>query len=205
MRETPWKLRKEPVQRRADATVKAITEGAARILEQGDRAKLSTNRIARAAGVSIGTLYQYFSDKRTVVAALSHESRAARVMALQRAVDETDGLPLEQALPQLVGAGLEPDLTRPTLAAALDREEDALALDGADEAFALERILSRFLARYYHGQSQAFARCAHELRATAERLAELAGEQGPADLELAVRKIARTLLALADASLVRRR
>ena len=57
------KKRRNPKQARAQATVDAILEATFHILETDGLAQLTTNGIAERAGVSIGTLYQYFSDR----------------------------------------------------------------------------------------------------------------------------------------------
>lgn len=59
--------RKQPLQRRAQATVDAILEAAAHILVREGYDGLSTNRVAERAGVSIGSLYQYFPNKEAMV------------------------------------------------------------------------------------------------------------------------------------------
>ena len=64
------KKRRNPKQGRAQATVDAILEAAFQILETDGLAKLTTSRIAERAGVSIGTLYQYFSDREAILAAM---------------------------------------------------------------------------------------------------------------------------------------
>jgi AcrR family transcriptional regulator len=63
-------LRKAPAQKRATATFDAILEAAAHILREGGARALTTNKIATRAGVSIGSLYQYFPNKQSVVRAL---------------------------------------------------------------------------------------------------------------------------------------
>lgn len=63
-------LRKSPRQRRAAATFEAIVEAAAHILRQHGAKGLTTNAVALRAGVSIGSLYQYFPDKQAIVRAL---------------------------------------------------------------------------------------------------------------------------------------
>ena len=60
--------RKRPRQTRAVATVEAILEAAAHILEAGGLAAFNTNAIAEKAGVSIGSLYQYFPTKEAILA-----------------------------------------------------------------------------------------------------------------------------------------
>ena len=78
-------LRKRPRQARAEATFDAIVEAAARILTDEGAGRLTTNRIATRAGVSVGSLYQYFPDKRSIVRALL-ERELARAEALRPAV-----------------------------------------------------------------------------------------------------------------------
>jgi AcrR family transcriptional regulator len=63
-------MRKEPRQERARATVEAILEAAARILDRQGWGRFTTNAVADAAGVSIGSLYQYFPNKLALVEAI---------------------------------------------------------------------------------------------------------------------------------------
>ncbi len=68
---TVTKAARKPSQERAHATVEAILEAAARIIErEGLGRSFGTNRIAREAGVSIGSLYEYFGSKDEIVRAL---------------------------------------------------------------------------------------------------------------------------------------
>jgi AcrR family transcriptional regulator len=64
--------RREPQQRRARDTVEAVLDAVVRILKRGGIEAVTTNRIAEVAGVSIGSVYQYFPDKHAIFAAL-HE------------------------------------------------------------------------------------------------------------------------------------
>ena len=64
------KKRRKPKQDRAQATVEAILEASFQILESEGLSKLTTSRIAERAGVSIGTLYQYFKDRDAILAAM---------------------------------------------------------------------------------------------------------------------------------------
>lgn len=66
----PSRLRKRPTQERSRLTVDAILEAADRLLRQQSYEAASTNRIARVAGFSVGSLYQYFDDKQAVVGSL---------------------------------------------------------------------------------------------------------------------------------------
>lgn len=63
-------VRKEPQQARSRATVESILQAGARILSDGGWTGFTTNRIAELAGVSIGSLYQYFPDKLSLVDAI---------------------------------------------------------------------------------------------------------------------------------------
>lgn len=73
-RKTLYRL---PKQARAKATYNAILEATARILEAHGEARLNTNLIADTAGVSIGTLYQYFPNKTAILIALANAEHAA--------------------------------------------------------------------------------------------------------------------------------
>lgn len=77
--QVPEKTRRTPRQPRSEATVEAILEAAFQLLEQGGVEALTTNHIAERAGVSVGTLYQYFGGKQAILAALAHrKAEAAR-------------------------------------------------------------------------------------------------------------------------------
>ena len=66
--------RKKPVQARSAVTVAAILEATAQILNKSNGvAALSTNGIAKTAGISIGTLYQYFPNKNAILITLARQ------------------------------------------------------------------------------------------------------------------------------------
>jgi AcrR family transcriptional regulator len=71
------KTRRTPRQARASATVDAILTAALQLLETGGVEVLTTNHVAEHAGVSIGTVYQYFADKQAILSALAERSAAA--------------------------------------------------------------------------------------------------------------------------------
>jgi len=87
--------RKKASQERAKATVDAILDATARILVKEGYDRASTNRVALAAGVSVGSLYQYFPSKEALVAAL-----------VERHLDETRAVVFE-AFPRLHDASIE--------------------------------------------------------------------------------------------------
>jgi AcrR family transcriptional regulator len=69
--------RRKPKQPRSRQTVEAILDAVVRILKREGFAAITTNHIAEVAGVSIGSLYQYFPDKRAIFVALHGRHVAA--------------------------------------------------------------------------------------------------------------------------------
>ncbi|NQW51260.1 MAG: TetR/AcrR family transcriptional regulator [Rhodospirillales bacterium] len=78
--------RRMPRQARAAQTVASIVEAAAQILEKGGLAAFTTNAVAERAGVSIGTLYQYFSNKNALLMALARGEMEAALREVGRAL-----------------------------------------------------------------------------------------------------------------------
>jgi AcrR family transcriptional regulator len=72
----PSNPRRSPRQRRSQETYDAIVEAAAQVFEARGYAAGTTNRIAERAGVSIGSLYQYFDGKDAVLLAVAEEHLA---------------------------------------------------------------------------------------------------------------------------------
>ena len=71
-------LRKKPKQKRSKLMVDNILEASIRVLKQHPYQKFTTNRVAEAAGISIGALYQYFPNKQSIL--LELEIRAVNEM-----------------------------------------------------------------------------------------------------------------------------
>jgi AcrR family transcriptional regulator len=69
-RRKPLDPRKQPSQGRSRFTIRQIVEAAARVFEERGYAGATTNRIAERAGVSIGSLYQYFPNKESILVVL---------------------------------------------------------------------------------------------------------------------------------------
>jgi len=87
--------RRRPRQRRARQTVEAVLDAVGQVVKRHGVGGVTTNRIATAAGVSIGSVYQYFPDKHAIFAALH-----------QRHVDEIGGL-IERILVEHASSSLE--------------------------------------------------------------------------------------------------
>ncbi|WP_344236736.1 TetR/AcrR family transcriptional regulator [Actinocorallia libanotica] len=71
MTETGTPLRRRPAQRRSAERVQRMLDACAEILDESGYEGLSTTRIAQRAGVAIGSVYQFFPDKRAVAQALA--------------------------------------------------------------------------------------------------------------------------------------
>ncbi|AZO76389.1 MULTISPECIES: TetR/AcrR family transcriptional regulator [unclassified Bosea (in: a-proteobacteria)] len=85
-------MRKEPRQARSRATVDAVVEAGARILSEQGWGGFTTNKVADAAGVSIGSLYQYFPDKLSLVDAIRRRHIDDSLAAVRGALAETQSL-----------------------------------------------------------------------------------------------------------------
>jgi len=80
-------MRKAPRQARSRATIEIILEGAARILGERGWAATTTNAVAATAGVSIGSLYQYFPNKLALVEAVRRRHFDEVLAVLRAATD----------------------------------------------------------------------------------------------------------------------
>jgi AcrR family transcriptional regulator len=118
--------RKAPRQSRSASTVEAILGAAARVLERESLAGFNTNRVAEVAGVSIGSLYQYFPNKESLIAALIDRHQAAFADAVEACVAEHAGQALAPTLHALAEIVIAQQYRKPLLAAALDHEEQRL-------------------------------------------------------------------------------
>ncbi len=144
--------RKRPLQERSRSTVDTILEAAAQVLERDGYASTTTDGIAARAGVSVGTLYQYFPNKDSILLALTvrHglEAGAALEPLLRELVDATP--PLGQWLERFVGACVELNGRRPRLHQILFEEtpfppERMEAMYSAGDL--ILDVLERYLAR----------------------------------------------------------
>lgn len=107
--------RKQASQRRSRATVDALIEATARILVREGFDRASTNRIAEAAGVSVGSLYQYFPSKEALVAAVMERHNRRLMQVVRGALAEAAALPMEQAARKLVTAAIKAHRIDPKL------------------------------------------------------------------------------------------
>ena len=92
------------MQARSREMVDRILEAATRVLEKRGYAGMSTNRVADEAGVSVGSLYRYFSDKDEIVGELRVRSTADTMDALTAAMSAAVTLPTREAIRHVLGA-----------------------------------------------------------------------------------------------------
>lgn len=114
-RKPPTNPRKTASQARSRATVDALVEATARILVREGFEKASTNRIAEIAGVSVGSLYQYFPSKEALVAAVINRHNEEIMGIVRAALAEVANLPIEKAVRRLVTVAIEAHRINPNL------------------------------------------------------------------------------------------
>jgi AcrR family transcriptional regulator len=99
--------RKSPVQARSVASVDAILEATTQVLLQVGKERLTTTRVALRAGVSVGTLYQYFPNKSALLQAVLRRHFEDVAGAVEFVCEEQRGSPLRQMATSLIGSFLE--------------------------------------------------------------------------------------------------
>jgi AcrR family transcriptional regulator len=99
--------RKSPVQARSAASVDAILEATIQVLLQLGKERLTTTKVALRAGVSVGTLYQYFPNKTALLKAVLQRHIDEVAEAVELVCHEQKGRSLEEMATALVTAFLE--------------------------------------------------------------------------------------------------
>ena len=134
-RKNTLKARKMPGQARSGETVSVILEASARILESDGLRGFNTNAIAAKAGVSIGSLYQYFPNKDSIVLALIGRFEKAFHDTVVKAVQDGKGKGLKSRLRLVVRALVSAHYDRPRLNRVLESEEERLGSEADSAAF----------------------------------------------------------------------
>ena len=132
--------RRRPVQERSRETVKAVLEAAAQVFERHGYAAGTTNRIAVRAGISVGSLYQYFPNKDAILVALTEqhlEAGTTRIAPLLIGFT-SDPPAIEEGLTQLVEAMIDLHAHAPRLHRVLFEEcpRPAALQDRLEQTFA---------------------------------------------------------------------
>ena len=113
--------RKTPIQTRSTATVEAISEAAIQVLLRHGAERFTTTRVAERAGVSVGTLYQYYPNKQSLLFAVL-ESHLNHVAArIEAACERACHKPLTEMMREMVEAFVDAKMERADISIALYR------------------------------------------------------------------------------------
>jgi AcrR family transcriptional regulator len=110
---TPEKPRKKPVQARSSHTVEAMFDATIQVLLNGGIERLTTTRVAERAGVSVGSLYQYFPNKRALMAAVLERHLLHVVLAVEGACADSKGQNIETMASVVIDAFIKAKLDQP--------------------------------------------------------------------------------------------
>lgn len=144
--------RKMPRQARSRALVEAILDATARILVEDGFTRTTTNRVAERAGVSIGSLYQYFPSREALVAAVArrHSEQLKTMLEASLADGSSD---LRTAIEAMLEAILRAHRVSPELTAVLNGEVPRLGpLDWKAETTQRGVALARLLLDRHAGE-----------------------------------------------------
>jgi AcrR family transcriptional regulator len=154
-RKRPTIPRKLPQQDRSRMTVEAILEATTHILTEEGYDKANTNRIAERAGISIGSLYQYFPNKESLMAALMEQHSNEIAVLVESKLQNLFDVPPKVAIPELIRAVIAAHAINPCLHQVLNEEiprsERPQQMQTADERIAalLRAYLTRWRDRIY--------------------------------------------------------
>jgi AcrR family transcriptional regulator len=196
----PLNPRKQPAQARSTKTVDVIFEAAAHILEECGFEGYTTNAIAERAGVSIGSLYQYFPGKDAITMALIERESMALLETVSRACALDDW---QAALKAMIRAATEHQLSRPRLARLLDFEESRLAAHARNPhvASTLHSAVAGVLDKRLKRKSKKSAVIALDVLAITRGLSDSAGERGETDSDDLEKRIQRAVFGFLQLSL----
>jgi AcrR family transcriptional regulator len=135
--------RKKPCQERSVRMVDTILDAASRVLERYALAGYNTTAVAEQAGVSIGSIYQYFPNRDALTTELILRMHRSLLARLRKALTDTEGMSFQESLPILTRAGLPVDLK---LARVLEFEEERLPR--GSELMHLEREIDALAIQY---------------------------------------------------------
>ena len=143
--------RKQPTQDRSKHTVAAILEATIRVLDEVGGAALKTTRVAEVAGVSVGTLYQYFPNREALINALLADHLEAAISAVERECEASAHLPIAESAPRVVRAFLAAKALRVTASRIMNKAFGIGMLDDRPLVQAAthraQRALGKLMAR----------------------------------------------------------
>ncbi len=189
--------RKKPIQSRSRATVEAVLAAAAHILEDQGLSGFNTNAVAVRAGVSVGSLYQYFPSKDAILVALMEQSLTLFYEDLSEAIDGAPGAGLAEDMKFMLRMGLMSHLRRPNLMRLLEGEFQRLEtyVDKGSAHVAVRQATIRLLERYRDRiRGGDITIMAQDVGAIAKLLMNAAGERMEADWEAVIDRTARAMI-----------
>jgi AcrR family transcriptional regulator len=119
--QSSFEPRKTPVQARSTVTVEAIAEATIQVLLTHGVDRLTTTRVAARAGVSVGTLYQYFPNKNAVLFAVLEAHLDKVAATLIRACEASHGQPLNAMVQHVIESFVDAKMERTDISMALYR------------------------------------------------------------------------------------
>lgn len=129
--------RKNPSQSRSQRMVDDLLDATARVLVEEGWEKASTNRIAKVAGVSVGSIYQYFPNKEALVLAVGRRHAEQMTALLARTISDlssgSEAAALEHAVPLFVRAMFAAHRVEPELHIALVGQLLHVGLESIEE------------------------------------------------------------------------
>jgi AcrR family transcriptional regulator len=178
-RKTSIVPRKQPRQRRSQNLVDAILQAANRVLTREGARRFTTIRVAEKAGISIGSLYQYFPNKEAILFKLQTDEWTATGRLLESIMLDTDLTPLER-LRKLVKVFFQSECEEASFRVAL--ADAAPMYRNAPESKShssehAQRFLSFVADALPHADKQQRAFCADLVRTTISAIGEKISEQ----------------------------
>ncbi|MDK4740848.1 TetR/AcrR family transcriptional regulator [Rhizobium sp. CNPSo 3464] len=175
---SPLNRRKLPRQVRSIVTVNAIFEATIQVLLSDGPIRLNTTRVARRAGVSVGTLYQYFPHKQALLFAVLERHLALLAEAVEKASDENLYAPVETIARAVVKAYLDARMAQTEVAPALyliateldareliesasrrsERAIEAMLSTASDGRFADPHVIAQTMTAVIYGTVPAFCK-----------------------------------------------
>jgi AcrR family transcriptional regulator len=177
--------RKKPAQKRSKETVRAIVEAAARILSRDGYERTNVNRVAELAGVSVGSLYQYFPSKEALVAEVARDLAQRTVDVFQEGIVELALLPLRDAVRGVVERAVRAVRIDPRLREVILEEMPADVFDTHEFDAMLDdalRLYFRFRADVIRPMNVDLALAI--LHATVEGVAQVTSARGDPEREV---------------------
>jgi AcrR family transcriptional regulator len=113
--------RKTPIQARSTVTVEAIFEATIQVLLSHGVERLTTTRVAQRAGVSVGTLYQYYPNKQSLLFAVLENHLNSVVARVEAVCERACHKPLAQMIREMVEAFVDAKMERADISVALYR------------------------------------------------------------------------------------